>query len=35
MDEFLHKALYVEETGEDIDFASAPSTGQEYLRRVM
>ncbi|XP_046656873.1 gem-associated protein 2-like [Daphnia pulicaria] len=35
MDEFLHKALYVEETDEDIDFESAPSTGQEYLRRVI
>ncbi|KZR97330.1 Survival of motor neuron protein-interacting protein 1, partial [Daphnia magna] len=35
MDEFLHKALYVEETDEDIDFETAPSTGQEYLRRVM
>lgn len=35
MEEFLRKALHVEETEEEIDLDSAPSSGQEYLRRVM
>ncbi len=35
MEEFLRKALYVEDIDEDIDLESAPSTGQEYLKRVM
>ena len=35
MDEFMSKALYVEPVEEDIDFNTAPSSGEEYLKRVM
>jgi len=34
MDEFLRKALYVEDDG-DVDFDTAPASGQDYLKRVM
>lgn len=35
MEEFLRRALHVEEGDEDIDLDSAPASGQDYLRRVM
>jgi len=34
MDEFLRKALYVEDDG-DVDFDTAPASGQDYLKRVI
>lgn len=35
MDEFLRKALYVEDENGDVDFNTAPTSGQDYLKRVM
>ena len=35
MDEFMSKALYVQDVTEDVDFSTAPSSGEEYLKRVM
>jgi len=35
MEEFLHKALFVEDINDDIDLNSVPTSGQEYLKRVM
>ena len=35
MDEFLRKALYVADDDDDVDFDTAPASGQEYLKRVM
>merc|ERR1712136_369286 len=35
MDEFLRKALYVEDENGDVDFNTAPTSGQDYLKRVI
>ena len=35
MEEFMSKALYIEETNEEIDFNTIPTSGEEYLKRVM
>ena len=36
MEEFLHKALFVEDVDDDCeDLNSVPTSGQEYLKRVM
>ena len=35
MDDVLRKALYVEDEDGDVDFDTAPASGQDYLKRVM
>jgi len=35
MDDVLRKALYVEDEDGDVDFDTAPASGQDYLKRVI